>query len=254
MSAMKRCIFMCCVALLLLVLAQCAGVASVAPVKWTQAPDMNRGMTFSSELKVPSIVADDWECRDGLPVTDIHWWGSYWMTPGGYTHYCDSLLPAAPGVLGFNISIWTDVPAVPGQPFGFSHPGDIVKTYLVQGNSNEAFFANTAGGRPVYYYSLVLPREEWFLQEQGKVYWLSIQANLGDDRERQWGWHESREHWNDGAVQNFKGSGWFVLENNIYKSDMSFELTTIPEPGGLLAFGTGMIGLAGVLIRRRRAA
>ena len=47
-------------------------------VKWSQLPDMEFGVNIQS-TEVEPIIADDWECRDPRPVTDVHFWGSYWM-------------------------------------------------------------------------------------------------------------------------------------------------------------------------------
>jgi hypothetical protein len=93
-------------------------------IKWSQQPvvlDANQppiisGWDQQSDYNQWPIVADDWECNDSRPVTDIHWWGSFinWDQPN-----LPPILPKA-----FNIGIWTDVPKGPGVPF--SHPGKLV--------------------------------------------------------------------------------------------------------------------------------
>jgi len=45
-------------------------------VKWSQPPDLVYGVNIQS-TEVEPIVADDWQCRDPRPVTDVHFWGSY---------------------------------------------------------------------------------------------------------------------------------------------------------------------------------
>jgi len=219
------------------------------PVKWSQLPDMNQGLDYSSEMKVPSIVADDWLCQDGLPVTDIHWWGSYWgtgvATPPDGSPNSDGFPNAAPGgIQDFRVSIWSDVPA--GGNDAFSHPGQLLWT-LDTSDYNEALYGTTLGGKQVWQYNVYLPQAEWFNQVQGQIYWLSIEADLPDSM-RQWGWHESKDDWNDDAAQQFKGSPWYELVNNTYSVSMAFELTTIPEPAML-----SLLALGGLVWLRRRS-
>ncbi len=233
---------------------QCASFAD-APnpaVKWSQLPDMGNGHQFSSEVKVPSTVADDWTCPDGRPITDIHWWGGYWtpVADGQYSHYTDGLSAAlTPGSLQtFTINIWSDAPAGGSQPF--SRPGSILETYVFNlADVHEVLYNTTTSGRTVYQYYVDLP--EHFEQVQGTTYWLSIRADL-PPTSVQWGWHESNDHRVSPAVEDFKGSGWVQLQNNQYDNDMAFELTTIPEPGGLSVLCTGVVSLAAFLYRRRR--
>ena len=237
---------------LLLLVMPYAGSADAPrdPIKWSQLPDMYGGLDFSTEIKVPSLVADDWLCRDGLPVMDIHWWGSYWIPPSGYTYYSDKLPNAVPppGVVSLTLAIWSDVPQGPGVPF--SHPGQQLWSHAAT-NFNETFYGKTEFGEDVYQYFVRLPEEDWFLQEKETIYWLSIQANFPNSS-NQWGWHESKYHWNDATVQDFMGSGWYALRNNLYDVDMAFELTTVPEPGSLASLAVGLLGMVGWVARRMR--
>jgi hypothetical protein len=221
-------------------------------VKWSQFPDMNHGHQFSSEFKVPSTVADDWTCPDGRPITDIHWWGGYW-TPvgdGQYSHYSDGRpTMLSPGALQtFTISIWSN--ALAGGSLPYNTPGSILETYLFNmADAHEVFYGTTTSGKKAYQYYVDLP--EHFQQVQGTTYWLTIRADL-PSASAQWGWHESNDHRVSPAVQDFKGSGWVQLQNNQYNNDMAFELTTIPEPGGLSVMGAGLVSLAAFLFKRRR--
>ena len=61
--------------------------------KWEQPPDYENGLDLQSQWddtdSEPDVIkADDWICPDGLPITDIHWWGSYinddQFTPDGF--------------------------------------------------------------------------------------------------------------------------------------------------------------------------
>lgn len=241
-------------ALLAVLFVSGAAIGADVQVKWSQAPDMYKGLQFSSELKLPSIVADDWLCLDGLPVGDFTWWGGYYVPrvkpipPGGYPN-SDSLPNGAQGgIESFVIKIWSDIPADPSDPFSFSQPGDILATYVIS-NFSEVLYGATTVGRLVYQYHVELP--EPFVQRQGQIYWLSIEANLFDDQ-KQWGWHESWQHNLDAAVQDYKGSGWATINNNLYDSDMSFEVSVVPEPGSLAALVFGAAGMATGLLRNRK--
>jgi hypothetical protein len=106
----------------------------------------------------------------------------------------------------------------------------------------------------VYQYDVDLTQLDLtpFAQKQGETYWISIMAGLEDD-EKQWGWHEGDGHWGSLAVQRFgveEGPMWIPCGGH----DMAFALTTqVPEPGSLLALGTGLTGLVGFFLKRRSA-
>jgi len=254
-----------CVAIL--VTAQCATVAQTSnPIKYIQHPKMDVGFDFSSEQKTMFVMADDWLCPDGLPITDIHWWGSYWIPPvagGPYTIYSDMLPNAANGGISqFVIRIFDDVAANdPGNTLGFSHPGALLATYQFSGDANEQFYGKVVKQASpeifenVYEYSVDLTNTQPgpFVQEKGKIYWLMVVATM-DDRAKQWGWHEAIEHRNDYAVQGVWSSqgenwSWYIPCGG---RDMSFALTVIPEPASLFALGAGVTCLAGFVIRKRR--
>lgn len=224
------------------------------PTKWSQTPDMNDGHQFASEVKVPSIVADDWICPDGRPVTDIHWWGGYWqpVDTGRYGHYSDGRPSlSTPGTLeSFTISIWSSVLAGGSEPY--SRPGIVLKNYSFGlAEAHEQYYGATVGGKHVYQYYVDLPEDDWFAQVLGTIYWLTIEATMSDPSV-QWGWHESNEHRVSPAVQDFKDSGWVQIRNNLYANDMAFELTTIPEPAGLSVMAVGLGSMAAFLFRRRK--
>lgn len=190
-------------------------------VKWSQPPieidipetevaDINGWDEWSNYNNMP-VMADDWECNDTRPITDIHWWGSF---QGWTLQVPPSVMPRA-----FHLGIWTDVPNPdPCDPVEFSHPGE-----LIWENICTSYVWNYAGvdvdplNRPEYenescfQFTQLLSEDEWFHQEPMEdgtpnVYWLSIaaiwdanQMNSSDFHE--WGWKTRPHFYNDDAVR-----------------------------------------------------
>ncbi len=227
-------------------------------VKWIQPPDMDNGFDLESQWDPtdcePDIIkADDWMCPDGRPITDIHWWGSY---------RCNE--PYEPE--GFAILIYDDAVHAAGYPC----PGNLLEDYYVAfGDAGETALPGVdSEGETVYEYSLYLPEDDWFHQDQGTYYWISIVAvapNTGDPPI--WGWHtgivdpEEAEEldlaWAVTGLVDRTGvmpptipegnpEEWAYMEG----FDMAFALTTVPEPGTLALFGTAAVGL--FAIRRKK--
>jgi hypothetical protein len=203
----------------------------------------------------PPLVADDWLCRNNLPVTDIHWWGSY----------LGSTSPAPPiPVTGFTFNIYNDVPASPNNPF--SHPGSVVWSYTT--NSFKEVFVgydgtiDAAGGIQItdstFQYNVNIDPALWFFQKPdpgaNNIYWLSIQAIVPAGAFNEWGWKTRPHSFQDDATRLLATTaGWQPIIGTDGNSwDMAFELSTVPEPGSLLALATGLVGFAGFSLRRRR--
>lgn len=165
-------------------------------VKWDQPPLREPsgtgdyyGWDDTSMYRGETIVADDWVCTTALPVSDIHWWGSY-------PYYAEPVPPVIGGVQTFHIGVWTDVAA--GSTGAFSHPGVLLKEWWVtRGQFSETFDGyDSYPGRPrdsCFRYDLILPPDQWFYQtplDGRTVYWLSIAAVVdpAGPTIRQWGW------------------------------------------------------------------
>ena len=230
-----------------------ASLSSAAVVKWSQMPSMQpfNGYSFSSETQVPAQVADDFLCENGLPVIGLTWWGSYW-DPIVYPYSNSATFgdPASnpPGIVrGFNINIYSDVPAGSGF-LPWSHPGAQGYSQYVPLDGmrvTEKVFGQIqrpASTQTVFQYDAKLPVP--FEQVAGNIYWLSIQAVDPQGNPLQWGWQESVDHWNDNAVQiGYARQGWWDL---LTGEDMAFETKAIPIPGAVWLLGAGLLGLLGL--------
>ncbi|MGD2108062.1 MAG: hypothetical protein PVI86_01595 [Phycisphaerae bacterium] len=186
-------------------------------MKWVQPPLLNPASpepicfwgwdepsTYDCTAPGCQIVADDYECTDLRPISDIHWWGSYlgWQS-------ADPPPLADPGAPDyFHVGIWTDVPAGVDGPF--SHPGQLIQDWTVSRASlNERnvgcdFHPDFPGPDTCFRYDFTIPQEHWYLQESADptIYWLSVSAHYPDGEPTiPWGW-KTREHFfNDSAVR-----------------------------------------------------
>jgi len=199
--------------------------------KWSQPPvviDSNHppiflGWNEYSDFNDPCIVADDFNCIDNRPITDVHWWGSF-------LGWHDPLPPVLPQ--SFHLGIWTNVPDPNlADPCTFSHPG-----LLVWENYCDNYVWNFAGydydprsdmkaagtitepcepptdyepNEACFQFTQLLSEDEWFYQEpndpcdpSGRVYWLSI-APIWDPCNpptHMWGWKTRPHFFEDDAV------------------------------------------------------
>ena len=209
------------------VLTTCKG-----PIKWLQLPDMSNGFNIisrppdSSTIPPAMVVADDWLCTNGKPITEVHFWGSYlnreekhWeqYNPGPPA----SLLPPSPGVEAFKLSFHKDIPAGVDPKMPWSHPGALIQDVWVEFDKvNERYWDSVPHTGPdgniwwehKFYYIVRLENNP-FPQEKGKVYWLDIGAvpkQTGTEPTWYWGWETSKDHWNDNAVMG-DGHRWNEL-------------------------------------------
>ncbi|MEK6797963.1 MAG: dockerin type I domain-containing protein [Planctomycetota bacterium] len=183
------------------------------PLKWAQPPTYGPTISPSqqcfwgwdqlSHYQCCEIVADDWACDSNQPVTDVHWWGSYWNWT---TREAPPPTPDFPQL--FHIGIWKDVPAGLDRPF--SHPGTMIWQALVpRAATNERWVGcDEYPGMPpdaCFRYDFQIPESEWFYQTPSTdptIYWISIAAWYmpGPPQIFPWGW-KTREHFfNDDAV------------------------------------------------------
>jgi len=211
---------------------------STPNTKWLQNPDLT---TTGMDVFVisPTILADDFQCNLTGPITDIHIWGS-WLNNVGFG-----------AITNIHISIHADKADPDGPGPLYSMPGDeLWSTNFFAGQFIETFWAtanevfyNPNTGLPmgpdtlVWQYNMFIDPANAFVQTNGTVYWLDVQAFATNGL---FGWKTSQEHWNDDAV-------WGDTTDLVWSElrypegsplvgesvDLAFALTTVPEPSAL---------------------
>ncbi len=204
---------------------------------YPQLPDPY-GWDVLANWEMPFIpLADDWMCTETGAVTDIHFWGSWYMDMEGI-------------IDGFDISIWDDIHA--GQsPSGYSMPGTMLwNEYFtnyemvpmppsIQGwyDTFEGWFE--PDNHMNYYQYNIVDIIDPFYQTEGTIYWLCIRPNVvggnGYPFPPLWGWKTSLDHWNDDAVywREMSAFGWIDLwepPGFVTSLDLAFVITGEPGP------------------------
>jgi hypothetical protein len=214
------------------------------PYKWVQNPDLSpSGMdVYACE---PWILADDFECNQPGPLTEIHLWTS-WLF--------DYLPFGDPHQVRFVLSIHKDIPANenPNGPYSMPgpvewyrvfQPGDFVARPWAE-NLEEGWFHPPEEFIPppadtiCWQYNFLIPESEAFHQvgspDEPIIYWLDVQAFVWDP-EAQFGWKTSVDHFNDTAVwtqgfEPYDGIWWDMYypmghEYFGYNIDLAFVIT-----------------------------
>ncbi|MBN2455188.1 MAG: hypothetical protein JXB29_01415, partial [Sedimentisphaerales bacterium] len=230
-------------------------------VKWIQPPDLREyyGIDVDAtdeQVWQPQVLADDYQCEEQGPITEIIIWGSW---------YHDYLPYGDPTAVSFTLSIHDDIPASM-SPTGYSMPGNILwmKTFwpgefdvwqFAQGLF-EGWYVPCA--EPPYYdryadticweYDFYIDDIEafWQMGEPGfpVTYWLNVQAtpvfDPGFPEPIRFGWKTTPPefHWNDDAVWGLgqdPPAMWYELK---YPLGHNFQGQTAD-----LAFAIGSYGL-----------
>ena len=181
---------------------------------WPQLPDF--GITGMDVEATQTILADDFKCTSTGPINDIHFWASF----------VNDIQPVnEPNSLTFEISIYSDVP-ISADPW--SMPGNILWSrifipgeYTVRKIFNRPsdwydpislqFFPDNH--RLAFQYNFCVA-EDPFIQEEGKIYWLSIMEIRPSNATHKLGWKTTTKklRWNDGAVSSTQAApAWLPI-------------------------------------------
>lgn len=206
------------------------------------------------------ILADDFLCTETGPISDVHIWGSWLNDLVGQNtmfklsiHLDDRTGPySKPGP-----EVWSAV-FLPGQ-YSFRPYGPPTTEQFFDPNLNQFIGLDTQ----VWQYNFVNIQNP-FIQEQGTIYWLDVQA-MDPDPMVLFGWKTTNPletpHFEDDAVfgdtVEFNGAllppGWEELKYPIghpfegQSMDLAFVIT--PEPSSAMLTGLGLLAL---LVHRRR--
>ena len=195
------------------------------------------------------VVADDFRCIGSMPITSVHWWGSYkgWQYPQP-----PQLKPVA-----WRIGFWSNI--IPMPPGSVSQPGkllwqiEVPATRVHEEWSGIDEFPDSPMDTCFQYY-VDLTQKEYFWQQKfidtqtkDDVFWISIVAVYGGfmpPPNIPWGWKTRPAHWMDDAI-TFRMEGelevGYVLSLNLVNPiegyicgqvesyDMAFELDTDPN-------------------------
>jgi len=228
------------------------------PAKWVQLPDRSPegmdvkvGYSFlpGTVEPVKKVLADDFECTQTGPITDIHIWGS-WKDDELPTFGPDGgIVTTDAGNISFRLGIWSDKPAHRdplghenhSQPFELLwsqtfEPGEFSVIDAFQGpegwyDPNEGFWEPDNHYR-AFQYNFFIDEADAFQQQGGSgpdeeiVYWLSVDVDVLDmetdiEYVAEFGWKTSEQHWNDDATfrdeiwvddPGMPGGGFFLPE------------------------------------------
>jgi hypothetical protein len=164
--------------------------------------------SFNWDIQNPNgrfkIVADDFRCLGSMPVTSIHWWGSYYGWDQG-----SGLPPVVPTM--WWIGFWSNMPAGMATPYSF--PNQLLHSFTVPAQRVQMNKAGTDQYFTYYPYDtcyeyyLPLQPQEVFRQNDfndvtmDQTFWLSIVAIYPQDEPYfPWGWKTRPWHWMDDAV------------------------------------------------------
>jgi hypothetical protein len=155
------------------------------------------------------IVADDFRCIGSMPVTSIHWWGSFsgWEWPGMQ----GQLPPVLPEK--WWIGFWSNVPAW-AEPYylPYSYPDMLrysitIPAARVDFNEVGSDEYGTSPHDICYQYNVDLEPNEVFRQDDfngvtyDNTYWISIVAEYNvPEAYYPWGWKTRPWSWKDDAV------------------------------------------------------
>ena len=199
---------------------------------------------------VPNILADDWQCSETGPVSDVHIWGSWHSDIIGE-------------IAEIRVGIYDNVPAVAGDPTSFSQPGSLlwiqsfsstdIAVINPYGTGNQGWFDPAAGialqnDHQLYHQINIENIANPFVQTFGEVYWLMVSLTVVPDPVgAEWGWKTSQDHFMGAATYLLPGATWKTLNDPITTEPLDLAFVITPEPTSLaLLLGCGLL-----MVRRR---
>lgn len=175
----------------------------IQPLKWLQRPELGWEGVDVDNFWVQ--LADDFQCSQSGPITDIHLWGSF---------VGDVLPQGGPGNMTITLYIYSDVPA--GFDSTNSHPGRLLWSKVFTYGQYTAWhvftqpdwewwydpataFWQRLGDTNIYQFDFYIDPTEAFSQVEGTIYWLGVKYTPGANDRFTFGWKTTYEPWNDNA-------------------------------------------------------
>jgi len=186
--------------------------------KWIQLPDTSTtGIDIRCDRRdgTERLLADDFECRETEPITNVILWGSWKNDIKGEIEY-------------IHLSIHDDIPDPdPCGPYYFSKPNDPPlweRDFWPEEFTETLYFELTGyeewewwwdphkhlppvwnGDKQIWMYEISIDPCDAFIQQGDPcnpvIYWLDVYVQLmPDSNNPRFGWKTSRDHWNDDAV------------------------------------------------------
>ena len=194
----------------------------------------------------PQVLADDWQCSETGPVSDVHLWGSWEFDQG------------APDLItNIHLSIHSNIPAPAGG--GFSMPGELLwegdfftGQFTVidpYGTGDQGWYDPSTGDsrRPdhnLFNQINIVDIPDPFIQIKDEVYWLDVSVHTVSESIR-WGWKTSQDHfmndavWADDPFSSITGWQELIDPQTGESLDLAFVIT--PEPATLIVLALGLL-------------
>ena len=155
-------------------------------------------------VTVWQLVADDFRCLGSMPVTAVHWWGSYlgW----------EKLVPPQGKPSAWHIAFWNNVSA--DDIYQYSRPSGPLWQLDVPADAVDEQYVGSDRfpGKSIdacFQYALRLDSPQFFQQQQYRsqtqddIFWISITALYEDNAlpAYPWGWKTRPQPWMGDAIQ-----------------------------------------------------
>jgi len=185
---------------------------------WPQLPDPNGwDVDFHDWL-----LADDWKCSETGPITDIHFWISW---------FNDIVLD----IPWIKVMIYSNNPGPPSSPAEllWSRTFDIDQ-FIIAGpwDGNQGWlwpYGEFILNNHFQYWQVNIPEiDDPWEQEEGEIYWLVIGMPYFDPPTAV-GWKTSQDHFMDAAVWGGEGS-WQPITDPLTGDNIDFAFVITGEP------------------------